>query len=65
MDYSYTMLIIMKKHTLLFSIYSSNLIIYNVSPSLVHFSSLFPAAVNGLAIAREVFKERDSRGEQN
>jgi hypothetical protein len=25
----------------------------------------FPVAVKGLAIAREVFKERDSRGEQN
>ena len=25
----------------------------------------FPAAVNGLGIAREVFKERDGRGEQN
>jgi 4-carboxymuconolactone decarboxylase len=25
----------------------------------------FPAAVNGLAIAREVFKERDNREEQN
>ena len=25
----------------------------------------FPAAVNGLATAREVFKERNSRGEQN
>jgi alkylhydroperoxidase/carboxymuconolactone decarboxylase family protein YurZ len=25
----------------------------------------FPAAVNGLAIAREVCKERNSRGEQN
>ena len=25
----------------------------------------FPVAAKGLAIAREVFKERDSRGEQN
>jgi 4-carboxymuconolactone decarboxylase len=25
----------------------------------------FPAAVNGLSIAREVFKERDKKGKQN